>query len=171
VWLEKRGLVIKGAIKYQGFDCTLASQSLRIVCVTNFLKVYSHQLSVILNIIRGKIRIYSKGSNNGYISRVDLSTRKKYFYTSSFSPKQGFCHRFFVLLDFADHVLIVATPSIDWLAGWGERKLDGDLISGKPFYRSYLDFLRPTPQRFCKKITKVFIVSIFASIQLLLTSD
>jgi len=26
VWLEKGGLIIKGAIKYQGFDCTLASQ-------------------------------------------------------------------------------------------------------------------------------------------------
>jgi len=33
VWLEKGGLIIKGAIKYQGFDCTLASQNLKILIV------------------------------------------------------------------------------------------------------------------------------------------
>jgi hypothetical protein len=25
------------------------------------------------------------------------------------------------------------TISIDWLAGWGDRKLDGDFYIGKPF--------------------------------------
>jgi hypothetical protein len=120
---------------------------LRILFFCSGSKVYSYQLSVILQIIRGRIRNYSKGSNNGYISRVDLSTRKKYFYTSSLFPKTKAVHSqvlypvgylpitLFKIHWISENILRscgrVFCPSmnkcsIDWLAGWGDRKLDGD---------------------------------------------
>jgi hypothetical protein len=92
VWLEKEAWQTKGAIKYQGFDCTPWPQKLEIWFVWPVFSRSIHISFSYLKTLGEEIRNYSKGSNNGYISRVDLSTRKKYFYTSSLFPKDQNIH-------------------------------------------------------------------------------